>query len=63
MFRRLAHTLPPDPVFPARLDELGYFVNDQDQIRQIKNPEQKYTYKINANDRINDAYKGSVNSM
>lgn len=63
MFRRLPHTLPQDPVFAATLGELGYQVNDQDQIRQIKNPEQKYQFRVNANDRVNDVYKDSMNSM
>jgi len=63
MFRRLSHTLPRDPVFPADLEKLGFFVNDQDQIRMIKSPEQKYQYSINKNDRVNDLYKEAMNSQ
>lgn len=61
MFRRLPHSLPPDPVFPSNLEGLGYFLNDQDQVRQIKHPEQKFFFKINANERINDVYRGAMN--
>lgn len=61
MFRRLPHTLPPDPTFPADLEKLGFFVNSDDKIRQIKNPSQKYQYNINVNDRVNQAYKHANN--
>lgn len=61
MFRRLPHNLPPDPQFPPDLEKLGFFVNDQDQIRSIKNPEHKYQYKINHNDRVNQTYKQANN--
>lgn len=63
MFRRLSHTLPQEPVFPTALRQLGYFLNDHDQIRQIRNPEQKYQFKANVNDRVNEVYKDSMNSM
>lgn len=63
MFRRLPHTLPQDPVVPTTLGELGYQVNEHDQIRQTKKPEQKYQFKVNANHRVNDMYKASMNSM
>lgn len=62
MFRRLPNKLPPDPSFPADLAKLGYFINDKDQIRQIANPDQKYQYKINRNDRVNDVYREAMNS-
>lgn len=62
MFRRLPNKLPPDVTFPANLKELGYFVTDNDQIRQIAHPDRKYQYKINRNDRINDVYKEAMNS-
>jgi hypothetical protein len=61
MFRRLPHTLPPDPVFPADLEKLGFFINEHDQIRMIKKPTQKYKYQINKNDRINELYKQANN--
>lgn len=62
MFRRLPSSLPADPVFPSSLEGLGFYLNDQDQIRQIKNPEQKFFFKVNANERINDVYKRAMNS-
>jgi hypothetical protein len=62
MFRRLPQSLPPDPVFPSNLSELGYFVNDQDQIRQIESPDQRYTYRVNINERVNDVYRSAMNS-
>ncbi len=63
MFRRLSHTLPEDPVFPANLQELGYFINAEDRIRQIKKPEQKYQFVVNRNERVNDVYKKAMNSQ
>jgi len=62
MFRRLPNYLPKDPVFPTDLEGLGYFVNGNDQIRQIANPDQKYQYKVNRNDRVNEVYKEAMNS-
>jgi hypothetical protein len=61
MFRRLPHTLPADPSFPADLEKLGFFVNDDDQIRQIKNPAQKFQYNMNLNERVNQVYKHANN--
>ena len=62
MFRRLPNDLPKDIIFPIDLEGLGYFVNDNDQIRQVAHPDQKYQYKINRNDRVNDVYKEAINS-
>jgi len=62
MFRRLPNQLPPDVIVPADLTKLGYFVTENDQVRQIKNPELKYQFKINRNDRVNDVYKEAMNS-
>lgn len=61
MFRRLPQTLPPDPSFPPDLEQLGFFVNDKDQIRQTKNPSQKFQYRINVNERVNQAFKFANN--
>ena len=62
MFKRLPNKLPEDIQFPADLNKLGYFVNEKDQIRQKANPDQKYQYKLNRNDRVNDVYKEAMNS-
>ncbi|OKL60525.1 hypothetical protein UA08_04283 [Talaromyces atroroseus] len=53
--------LPDDPVFPADLEKLGYFINDQDQIRQIANPDESFRYKINANERWNEVHCSAFN--
>ncbi len=62
MFRRRPNTLPPDPVFEPKLDKLGFFVNEHDQIRMIKNPEAKYTFGMNKNERANHVYRQACNS-
>ena len=61
MFRRLSTNLPKDPIIEADLDKLGYFVNGNDQMRQKANPDVKYQYKINRNERINDMHKEAMN--
>lgn len=40
-----------------------YFINDNDQIRQIANPEAEYQYKINRNDRFNVKQREAMNGM
>ncbi|EEH17095.1 hypothetical protein PABG_07182 [Paracoccidioides brasiliensis Pb03] len=60
VFRRDA--LPKDPVFPADLKQLGYFINERDQIKMITNPEEDFLYKINANDRYNVMQKEAMNT-
>lgn len=62
MFRRLPTSLPKDPTFPADLKELGYFVNDNDQIRMIRNPDEKFLYAIDKNERVNEMQKEAMNS-
>ncbi|OJD15018.1 hypothetical protein AJ78_04703 [Emergomyces pasteurianus Ep9510] len=62
MFVLRAEALPKDPIFPADLKQLGYFVNDQDQIKMISNPEEDFLFKINANDRYNELQKEAMNT-
>jgi hypothetical protein len=62
MFRRLPTGLPKDPTFPANLTELGYFINDKDQIRMIEKPDEKFLYAINKNERVNEMHKEAMNS-
>ena len=62
MFRRLPTGLPKDPAFPAGLTELGYFINDSDQIRMIEKPDEKFLYAINKNERVNEMHKEALNS-
>ncbi|OJJ78636.1 uncharacterized protein ASPGLDRAFT_182350 [Aspergillus glaucus CBS 516.65] len=54
--------LPPDPVYPADLKELGYFITDNDQIKKISDPEQGFQFKINRNSRWNDAQREAMNA-
>lgn len=63
MFRRLSDHLPEDVLVPADLEKLGYFVNSDDQIRKITDPEQSYQYKIDRVDRVNNVYKEAMNGM
>ncbi|KAH0844174.1 hypothetical protein AYO21_11530 [Fonsecaea monophora] len=60
MFRRLAHTLPADAVFEPDLAKLGFFVNEDDQVRSIRSPDRKFQYKINRNDRWNEVHKSAI---
>ncbi|EZF10233.1 hypothetical protein H112_08443 [Trichophyton rubrum D6] len=62
MFVFQREDLPKDPVFPANLKQLGYFINDKDEIRMISNPEEKFLYKINANERYNELQKEAMNT-
>ncbi|KAL5043533.1 hypothetical protein BDW71DRAFT_119048 [Aspergillus fruticulosus] len=59
VFRR--QDLPADPVFPADLKKLGYFINDKDQIRKISDPTQEFQFKINRNDRWNEVQRNAMN--
>lgn len=61
MFRRLSNSLPKDPVIPADLTALGYFLNENDEIRQTKHPDQKYQYQVNRNERVNEIHKEAMN--
>ena len=58
MFRRLPHTLPPEPHFEPDLEKLGFFVNSEDLVRSIRNPERKFQYLVNRNERWNQVHKG-----
>ncbi|KAG8407401.1 hypothetical protein J3459_010680 [Metarhizium acridum] len=53
MFRRHWSGLPKDAAFPSDLKGLGYFVNDDDEIRSVESPEQYFKFFINKNSRIN----------
>ncbi|KAL2827847.1 Arb2 domain-containing protein [Aspergillus pseudoustus] len=61
MFVYRKQDLPQDPVFPAELDKLGYFINDKDQIRKISDPEQEFQFKINKNPRWNEVQREAMN--
>ncbi|KAL7818263.1 Arb2 domain-containing protein [Trichoderma gracile] len=52
MFRRLWSGLPEDVTFPSDLKGLGYFVNEDDEIRSVENPDNYFNFFINRNPRI-----------
>lgn len=61
MFRLLESALPPDPVYPADLKELGYLINEHDQIRSIKDPNQGFHYHISRNERHVNVHREAMN--
>ncbi|UKZ56730.1 hypothetical protein TrVGV298_010571 [Trichoderma virens] len=52
MFRRLWSGLPKDASFPSDFKGLGYFINDQDEIRSIEDPDNYFKFFIDRNPRI-----------
>jgi len=61
MFRRLDPGLPKDPVYPADLKGLGYFINDEDEIRSIENEKAYFKFFLTKNDRFNCVQRESMN--
>ncbi|RGP79612.1 mitochondrial 40s ribosomal mrp2 [Fusarium longipes] len=57
MFRRHWSGLPKDISFPKELAGLGYLVNDQDEVRLIKDPDCYFKFFINKNSRVNERQK------
>ncbi|KAL1856281.1 hypothetical protein Daus18300_010854 [Diaporthe australafricana] len=63
MFRRRWSGLPEDPVFPADLKKLGYFVEPKsDEIRQIDDPKYYFHYFESKNTRYNDRKRFAFDS-
>ncbi len=62
MFRRLVAGLPQGPVFPEDAEKLGYFINDKDQIRKIKRPDEKFQFYITNNARYNEVHREALHS-
>lgn len=62
MFRRLSHTLPKDPEFPADLEGMGYYINEKDQIRSIARPDQEFNFFISKNERVNEKQREAMNT-
>ncbi|KAF3912716.1 hypothetical protein ABW21_db0208266 [Orbilia brochopaga] len=61
MFRRvkpLAHNEEVD--FPADLKQLGYYVNEHDQLRSINQPEQGFKYHVHKIERVNERRREAV---
>ncbi|KAB5562836.1 Arb2 domain-containing protein [Coniochaeta sp. 2T2.1] len=61
MFRRRWSSLPCDPAFPSDLKQLGYFVNEIDEIRSIENPNNYFKYFITKNERWNERQRFAMN--
>ncbi|KFY88572.1 hypothetical protein V500_06267, partial [Pseudogymnoascus sp. VKM F-4518 (FW-2643)] len=62
MFRLLPCGLPKDPEYPTDLESLGYFVNDEDEIRSIENPKYYFKYFINRTERYNERQREAMNT-
>ncbi|KAI5288769.1 hypothetical protein KEM54_004892 [Ascosphaera aggregata] len=61
MFVAPRSILPKDFTFPSSLKELGYCVNENDELRSINDPQQPFRYRVNVNDRYNEVRKEAVN--
>ncbi|KAL2166931.1 hypothetical protein VTG60DRAFT_1928 [Thermothelomyces hinnuleus] len=61
MFRRRWSGLPADPVFPSDFRELGYFINNVDEIRSIENPDYYFKYYLTKNERWNERHRFAFN--
>ncbi|KAI8680011.1 hypothetical protein NCS57_00280800 [Fusarium keratoplasticum] len=61
MFRRRWSGLPKDASFASDLEGLGYFVNDEDEIRSIENPDCYYKFFISKNMRVNERQRFHFN--
>ncbi|KAI0838293.1 Arb2 domain-containing protein [Hypoxylon sp. FL0890] len=61
MFRRKWSGLPADPQFPSDLKELGYFINKDDEVRAIDNPDNYFKYFLSRNPRWNDRQRFAMN--
>ncbi|KAI9050259.1 hypothetical protein LZ554_005427 [Drepanopeziza brunnea f. sp. 'monogermtubi'] len=61
MFRRLEKGLPKDPVYPTDLKGLGYFINEEDEIRNIENPRAYFKFFLTKNERHNNVQREAMN--
>ncbi|KAI1140783.1 Arb2 domain-containing protein [Hypoxylon sp. FL0543] len=61
MFRRKWSGLPADPQFPSDLTELGYFVNKDDEVRAIENPDNYFKFFLSRNPRWNERQRFGMN--
>ncbi|KAF3930273.1 hypothetical protein ABW20_dc0107844 [Dactylellina cionopaga] len=61
MFRRIKPISHREEVnFPADLKKLGYFINDQDQLRRIADPSEPFKYYIHKIERINERHREAI---
>ncbi|KAH7261177.1 uncharacterized protein BKA55DRAFT_504472 [Fusarium redolens] len=61
MFLRSWSGLPKDASFARDLDGLGYFVNDDDEVRSIEDPECYYKFFSSKNSRVNERQRFHFN--
>ncbi|RYP77712.1 hypothetical protein DL769_003332 [Monosporascus sp. CRB-8-3] len=61
MFRRKWSGLPADPAFPSDLKKLGYFINEDDEVRSIENPDCYFKYFLSRNERYNERQRFAMN--
>ncbi|KAJ3526692.1 hypothetical protein NM208_g11067 [Fusarium decemcellulare] len=61
MFRRHWSGLPKDASFPSDLASLGFFVNDQGEIRSIDNPDCYFQFFSSRNPRFNERQRFHFN--
>ncbi|KAL1901790.1 hypothetical protein Cpir12675_000299 [Ceratocystis pirilliformis] len=61
MFRRTWEGLPQDTIFGDTLAELGYFINDIDEVRSLDNPNNYFRFHLSKNDRINERQRFHFN--
>ncbi|KAL8762550.1 MAG: hypothetical protein Q9184_001458 [Pyrenodesmia sp. 2 TL-2023] len=62
MFRLHESALPADFHFPTDLEKLGYFINDKDQVRSIRHPDQEFNFFISKNERMNLVQREAFNT-
>ncbi|KAL1903450.1 hypothetical protein Sste5346_000077 [Sporothrix stenoceras] len=62
MFRRLWSGLPETPKYPVDIEKLGYFINDDDEIRKIEDPKYYFKYFIDKNTYYNDCRRFSFDT-
>ncbi|KAK4189756.1 Arb2 domain-containing protein [Podospora australis] len=61
MFRRRWSGLPADPTYATDLHDLGYFVNEDDEIRSLEDPDYYFKYFLTKNHRWNDRQRFCFN--
>ena len=44
------------------MTKLGYFINEKSQIRQIRQPSERFNFKVTDNDRFNEVHKEAFHS-
>ncbi|ERS99976.1 hypothetical protein HMPREF1624_03345 [Sporothrix schenckii ATCC 58251] len=62
MFRRLWTGLPDMPKYPVDIGKLGYFINEDDEIRSIEDPKYYFKYFIDKNTYYNDCHRFSFDT-